>query len=173
MPLVELMEVPLEALVNRALIVRKTVLLLAYVMEIGNQIGREEALNILASVDEKFSQRWAQENISKLNIKGDDAKAGWALDQAYWRAMTPGPWRPEEHIVVEDRPERVVVRHTGWCPMLEACKMLNLSTREVCPIFPARNANAILRTLNPRLSLRIGKMRPEASYCEEIIELSE
>lgn len=166
----EKIEIPLEVARKRA--VETYVGLLSYVMAVGERIGREEALKILGSVTGAGWERWVNENLPRLGIVGNDARAGNSLTTAFFSGMLPGTWKPEEHVLVEDTPTRVVSHDTHFCPILEACKALGLSTREVCPTFePA--VEAMLKPLNPKLSFRIEKVRPEADYCEHMIELKE
>jgi len=77
-------------------------------------------------------------------------------------------YKPEDSKVVEDTPERVISQWRHWCATLEACKMLGLSSRDVCPNM---GEDAMLKALNPKLSVQLGKLRPEADYCEVIIML--
>lgn len=144
-----------------------SLMLLAYVRAVGEKIGWEEALKILREVMGGMRTMWASQNLPTLGITGNDARAGLAL----MRTAVPMfmPWvKPEEVKVVEDTPERAILQSRFWCPTLEACKMLNLSPRDVCP---NSGGDAMLKALNPKLSVQFGKLRPEADYCEEIIVL--
>ena len=93
--------------------------------------------------------------------------------QAGFQLCNPGVIGAKEHKIVKDSPSQVIIHKTAWCPVLEACKQLGLSTREICPNFIVQRYLGMLKTLNPQLSLKIGKIRPEDPYCEYIIELVE
>lgn len=142
-------------------------MLLAYARAVGERIGWEEALKILREVMGGLRTMWVTGNLPTLGITGNDARAGAALIRAAIPMFIP--WaKPEELKVVEDTPERAISQSRFWCPTLEACKMLNLSTRDVCANM---GGDAMLKALNPKLSVQLGKLRPEADYCEEIIVL--
>lgn len=142
-------------------------------MAVSEKIGREEALKILAKEEWKYGRNWIKENMKKLDVEGEDAKAGWTIIQAAYKLTSPGSIVPKEHELVRFDSNIVTIRRTAWCPILEACEALKIPTKEVCPNFTIQREDAMLKTLNPKLSLRIGKIRPESPYCEYIIELQE
>ncbi|NIN52482.1 MAG: hypothetical protein GTN80_05020 [Nitrososphaeria archaeon] len=165
------MSVRLDEIVYRSYIVKYIVRLLEYIMAVGKKIGMEEALKTYASTEWRRGRTWVKENLSKLDIRGEDAKAAWALVKHSLRMFDPRPINPSENKIVEDRPEKVVVHRTAWCPILEACKVLNLPPHEIYPHFIIQNADALIKTLNPKLSIRMGKLKPEKNFVEYIIEL--
>ncbi len=161
----EKIEMTVEQAQERAL--GTQLMLLGYVRAVGERIGWGEALKILGEVMGGFRTMWVSQNLPNLGITGTDARAGLALIRA--AASMVVPWvKPEDERVVEDTPERGVSQRRHWCPTLEACKMLNLSPKDVCPNM---GVDAFLKALNPKLSAQFGKLRPEADYCEEIIVL--
>ena len=72
-------------------------------------------------------------------------------------------------IVVVDRAARVILVNA------EACRILGLDTRKVCRLYNEGSTNALLRSIDPRLSFtrNYDGLRPRAASCEEIIRLSD
>ena len=165
------MSVPLEEIVYRSYIVKYIIRLIEYIMAVGKKIGMEEALKTYASVEWRTGRTWVKENLSKLDIRGEDAKAAWKLVKQSIRMFDPKPLNPSENKIVEDKPEKVVIHRTGWDPIPEACKTMNLPPHEIYPYFVIQNADAFIKTLNPKLSIKLGKLKPEKNFIEYIIEL--
>jgi tRNA(adenine34) deaminase len=59
------------------------------------------------------------------------------------------------------------------CPTLEACRLLGLDTRDVCPKYNEGATDALVRLIDPglRYARNHGSLRPRAAYCEEMILL--
>jgi len=145
---------------------------LAYALAVGDDIGRERALRILANLIGKRRTAWGRRNL-RPEEKGSDAIAALTLERQYIRAnSTPGTYEPSNIEVVEKSPRRVVTRHRGFCVVLEACKRLGLKTSDICPIVSSVSWEMAYRALvDPKITMKITKLRPEAEYCEEIIEV--
>jgi len=146
--------------------------MLAYVLAVGEEIGRARALQILARIIGERKIAWGGENL-RPEERGDDALAALKLERQYVRANSvPGTYRPSNIEVVERSPERVVTRHRGFCIVLEACERLGLKTSDVCPIVSSGSWEmAYKAVVNPRATMKITRFRPEAEYCEEVIEV--
>jgi hypothetical protein len=79
---------------------------------------------------------------------------------------------PTEVPVVYEDDSLIVWRSYNFCPMLEACRRLDLDTRSVCRAASHDSVQALIARLDPRL--RFGRnyergLRPYAPYCEEQI----
>ena len=73
---------------------------------------------------------------------------------------------------MKKNPKCVVARHRGFCVVLEACKRLGLKTSDMCPIVSSGSWEMAYKALvNPRATMKITRLRPEAEYCEEVIEV--
>ncbi|MFH1624993.1 MAG: hypothetical protein ABID54_07535, partial [Pseudomonadota bacterium] len=99
---------------------------IAYVMAVGEKIGKEEAVRIHARLHAGMAEM-IRPNLSKLGITGDDARAGMAVIDAIMEEHYPVFSQLMERERTENTPERVVSRHTGWCGALDACQMLGIS----------------------------------------------
>lgn len=160
--------------------------LIAYALAVGSKIGNDEALRILLQARtgtySDVQTRWAKENMRRLGISGNDALTAYALIQAHLRETGTYTFGqliaepPESGGIefVERSPKRVIYRHKLWCPVLEACKNLNVEPRYICEkvIFPEWET-VIKSAVNPKAVLRANKVRPEAEYCEEIYEIQD
>lgn len=143
--------------------------LIGYAMAVGEKIGKEEALKILAQLHAGMVDM-VKEHLPQLGIQGNDARAGAQLLYTVMRQHNPSVEMMEFRRVV-DTPEQVVTQHSGYCAALEACKMLGVPARDFCPIPHEEGLTPLVQVVNPDLRVRLGKIRPEADYCELIVEL--
>ena len=145
---------------------------IGYIMTVGEKIGREEAIRIDAGLHAGMAEM-IEQNLSQLGITGDDARAGMALIDAIIEEHYPLFSELMERERSEDTSERVVSRHRGWCPTLEACEMLGIQPKEFCPIPHKEGLTPLVQVINPKLRVRLGKIRPQDEYCELIVELKD
>jgi hypothetical protein len=61
----------------------------------------------------------------------------------------------------------------NFCPTLEACRILELDTRNVCKKLNENSTGLLIRQLDNRLefSRNYKKLRPYSEYCEEMIRI--
>jgi len=145
---------------------------IAYILRVAEKIGLEEALRIHADLHAKMADM-VQEHLPHMGLEGNDAKAGMTLIEHVMEGHNPGILSLMDREKTEDTPQRVVSRHTGWCAVNEACKMLGTSPREFCPIPHEDGLTPLVQVINPKLSVRLGKLRPVDDCCELIVELQE
>ena len=167
------MEPPLSLVAFRSRLVAWVRRLIAYVMKVGEVIGTDRAFELLSELMTAEGEAWTHRELKKLDITGIDALSGWELLRNFKQMLGLEVLKPEEHIIVERGPNKVVVNCTAWCPILEACRELNIPTRKVCENLMLSYERGVLKALNPKLKLTVGKIRPEDKYCEYIIELAE
>jgi tRNA(adenine34) deaminase len=75
---------------------------------------------------------------------------------------------------IVQRDERQIVFHSqNFCPTLEACKILELDTRDVCKQYNEASTEQLLKQIDPRLRFtrNYEKLRPYTPYCEELISI--
>ena len=167
------MEPPLTLVAFRNRLVSWVRRLILYALKVGEVIGADRAFEILSELTEEEGEGWAKKELKRLDIKGIDAISGWELIKNFKQVFGLEALKPEEHVVAEMGPNKVVVNCTAWCPILEACVQLKIPCRRVCESLMLSYERGILKILNPKLKLSVGKMRPEDKYCEYIIELTE
>lgn len=70
-------------------------------------------------------------------------------------------------------PYKIRIESHNFCPYLEACRMLELDTREVCQETGEQLFQALASRVHPRLkfSRNYDNIRPNNTFCEEFIEL--
>lgn len=82
---------------------------------------------------------------------------------------------PRDGEIVTATEQRWVMRWWNTCPTLEACQQFELNTCEICKKVYERPVQALFTCIDPRL--RFGRnysaLRPQAPYCEEIIDLED
>lgn len=146
--------------------------LAAYANVVAQEVGWDKAMRMLAKVHANMAPM-VKEQLLRLGITGNDARAGAQLIEAVLTHHTPGLADLMTRSRAEDVPERVVFRHSGYCACLEACQMIGKTPRDFCTIPHEEGLTPLVQAINPKLRVRIGKMRPESDYCEVIVELQE
>ena len=165
------MEIPLTLVAFRSRLVGWVRRLLAYVMEVGKLIGMDRAYEVLSELMVAEGEEWSSSELEKLDIRGIDALSGWELLKNFKQMLGLETVKPEEHVITERSPDKVIVRCTAWCPILQACRELSIPTRRACESIMLSFERGVLKVLNPKLKLTVGKIRPEDKYCEYIIEV--
>ncbi|MFQ5762390.1 MAG: hypothetical protein ACE5PO_05075 [Candidatus Bathyarchaeia archaeon] len=154
--------------------------MLRYAVAVGREIGEEKALKLLIDIFNEDHIKWAKENRSKLNIKGDDCIAAAAFTEAFLREtgtytfgpLIPSPPAEGELAIVESTPQRVVVHDAIWCPLLEAARNLGFKPGYFCEKFAFPEWENVLKAvINPKVTLKLAKARPQCEYCEEVYEI--
>jgi tRNA(adenine34) deaminase len=128
---------------------------------------REVDSDILEKVAEDLAQK-RKDWFRKRNFQN---KADDLLEAAYSLFLEKLSITAEEAPVVERHRDRLVIHSKNFCPTLEACRILNLDTREICKQLTEKPMQALLGELHPHLQFKRNyeKIRPHASYCEEMI----
>ena len=144
--------------------------LFEYVLAVAKQSGEEKALHLLRECVTERRKKWLEENLDKLEMKGTEVEKAYEVFLLKYLNLNPN-----EVSVVEKTEKRIVYRSYNFCPVLEACKALNLDTRKICKQVYEEPTQMFLSKLNPKLKFRRNyeKIRPYTDYCEEIIELEE
>jgi tRNA(Arg) A34 adenosine deaminase TadA len=95
------------------------------------------------------------------------------LDAAYNLFLTKLGISSEQAPIVEKQKNKLVIHSKNFCPTLEACKILGLDTRDVCEKLSEEATQTLLQQLNPniRFERNYDRLRPNKSYCEEMILL--
>jgi len=166
-------EISIGELVYKAYVKNYLIAHLRYLKAVGERIGMEEALKILERVQWEAGREWFKENGSKLDLITDDAKAGVVLVRRAMKTLIPGPGVGRYQQVVEESQKRSVVRIGGWCPILEASKAVNMDGEVIYMSYVKPYIEAMVKSLNPKLSLSLTKLRPKHDFYEFVIELEE
>jgi tRNA(Arg) A34 adenosine deaminase TadA len=79
----------------------------------------------------------------------------------------------EKAPIVERHKDRIIIHSKNFCPTLEACKILDLDTREICKKLTEKPMQTLLSELHPNLRFErnYDRIRPYTPYCEEMIIL--
>lgn len=112
---------------------------------------------------------WFEENKNKIikKLKGTD------VEKAYQLILMKIGIKKDEAPIIEKTKDRVVFHSKNFCPALEACEILGLNTRKVCEAVYEKPTEELIRRINPnlRFSRNYKRIRPYATFCEEIITL--
>jgi tRNA(Arg) A34 adenosine deaminase TadA len=106
-------------------------------------------------------------SISKM--KGTD------VEKAYKLILQKIGINPKDAPIIEKSENKIVFHSKNFCPTLEACKILNLDTREVCKVIYEMPTDKLIKKINPKLKFarNYNRIRPYTNYCEEIITLEQ
>jgi hypothetical protein len=137
--------------------------------EIARLRGADDAA--LDALNEDLTERrlrWYEENKDDIDLSGGPVLAAYRLLLRLLGATA------EELPVVRSSERQLVFHSLKFCPIQEACRVLGLDTRHVCHRLNERSADALIKKIDPRLSFsrNYEKLRPYATYCEEIITLT-
>jgi len=112
---------------------------------------------------------WFEENKDNIfrKVKGTD------VEKAYQLLLMKIGIKEGKAPIIEKSQNRVVFHSKNFCAVLEACKILELDTRNVCKTVFEKPSDELIKKINSRLRfIRNYKcIRPYTTYCEEIIEL--
>jgi tRNA(adenine34) deaminase len=113
--------------------------------------------------------KWFEENRNMIldQLKGTDT------EKAYQLILTKIGIDKDEAPIVRKTEKEIVFHSKNFCPVLEACEILALDTREVCKAVFEKPTEELIRKINPKLRFtrNYSCIRPYTPYCEEIITL--
>lgn len=144
--------------------------LFAEIMLIANQIGFDEALAILEQCVIEKRLAWLKTNLVAKDRQATSAFDGY--DWFYERYLRVSC--PDDGKIVEQTPTKIITRWWNPCPTLDACLKFGLDTRQVCKKAYHKPVDIFLKQIHPQLqfSRNYACIRPQADYCEEIIEFT-
>ena len=93
------------------------------------------------------------------------------VHEAWRRVMIEGMGVDERLSIIVKETDSVLVYHSyNFCPILDACEMLNLDTRSICrDIFePAMRELAMMIHPQLRFKRNYKNIRPYCNFCEEM-----
>lgn len=141
------------------------------ILKASKEIGMDKALAYLGQCAIEKRLAWLKANFDEVIHENDPVMAGyhWFYER-YLRVSVPGDGE-----IVEHTPRRIVMRWWNPCPTLEACKKLGLDTRVVCRKAYHLPVQEFLEHIHPKLRFdrNYAGIRPQAAWCEEIIELED
>lgn len=140
-----------------------------YANKISNLIGRKKALRILEEFVIKKRLDWLKENQNSIKlVKGSPLERAFKIFYKMNQRLNL-----KDAKVVKRNKNIIITRWFNYCPVLEACEVLGIDTREICKNVYDKPNRLFFSKLDPNLKFRRNykKIRPYADCCEEIIEL--
>ena len=140
------------------------------IVEILELIAEAQKNNDWSKINEslfKKRKEWYKKNKNKLDVQGTDVR------KAYNLLLKKLEIEEREVPIVYESETKITWRSYNWCPVLEACKLGNYCTKEVCKKGWEKSTQEFIRLINPNLKFtrNYEKIRPYNQYCEESIEL--
>jgi hypothetical protein len=131
-------------------------------------IGEERAWVFVEKIVKRKKLNWLKKNKNK--VKYEKSLIDQAIDvfiKCYFKVDI------KDIEIIKKNGRKLIMRWRIYCPVLEACEILNLNTRVVCKRAYERPAQEFLNKISPRLrfSRDYEQIRPYAEYCEETIEV--
>lgn len=142
--------------------------LFRFAQKVSKEIGKKKALAILEQfiIDNRLN--WLKLNRKRIkktkNPIADTIRIFYRLNQCL----------DLKDAEITKKTDRILItRWHNFCPVLAACKALNLDTRQICKNIYHKPNQIFLAKIHPKLkfSRNYKKIRPYTNYCEEIIEL--
>ncbi len=142
--------------------------LFQYIEEVSSLIGRDRSLQILEELVLKKRLEWFDKNREKLKVSGDPIDQAFNLFYRDYLKLAS-----DDGEVVERTEDKLVTRWWNFCPVLEACKTLNMDTREICKRCYEKPVQIFIKKIHPKLTFKRNyrKIRPYSAFCEETIEM--
>ena len=130
----------------------------------------DQTLDLLNEDSIRRRIKWFQENRSCFGFISQDL-----LDSGYKLLLERFRISPDEAPVVYKTDKEIVFHSMNFCPTLEACRILDLDTRDICKKLNENSTDTLLKQIDRRLnfSRNYDKLRPYSKYCEELISISD
>jgi tRNA(Arg) A34 adenosine deaminase TadA len=114
--------------------------------------------------------KWFFENKDKFGFITQDL-----LESGYRLLLERLRITPDEAPIIKKTHKSIVFHSMNFCPTLEACRILDLDTRNICKKINEYATDALLKQIDKRLrfSRNYAKLRPYSNYCEEVISLED
>ena len=115
--------------------------------------------------------QWMKDNMKLLaDMSGSDVRKAYEMILIKYIGIDP-----EEVPVVSESDTKIIWRSYNWCPVLEACKRINVDTRKACKEGWEESVDKMAKIINPKLYFfrNYNNLRPHGEYCEESFELIE
>jgi len=139
----------------------------AYLNTVAEEIGMERALALVTKMCESMGTMQGQMLKQQAGVEQADAKTAWTLAAA----VVGGLGLATE--VVEESSQKAVRRNIR-CPVYEAAQMLGMDAKSFCRAGSLRFMDALVKQLNPSLSMQVLKYRSSADdFCVEAVVLGE
>jgi hypothetical protein len=141
----------------------------AYQNMVAQEIGMERASALGTKMCEAMGAMQGKMSKEQAGIEEFDARTAYPLVKNFVESIGVSSK------VIEESPQKVVDRG-GRCPIYEAAQMMGLDGKAietlVCCSGSIKFLDAMVKQLNPNLSVRIRKFRSSADdFCEEEIVL--
>jgi tRNA(adenine34) deaminase len=113
---------------------------------------------------------WYKKNQAEFEINNQDL-----VLSGYQLLLKKLDIKPDQAPIIMKTEKRLVFHSKNFCPTLEACKILDLDTRNVCKEVNEKPTDVLVKQLSDRLEFarNYEKLRPYCDYCEEMVILKE
>jgi len=142
--------------------------LFKFAQKVSKKIGKKKTLTILEQfiIDNRLN--WIKDNRKKIKKTKNPINDALRIFYKFNQQLDL-----KEAEIVKKTKSILITRWHNFCPVLAACKALNLDTRQICKNIYHKPNQIFLAKIHPKLkfSRNYRKIRPYTDYCEEIIEL--
>lgn len=130
----------------------------------------EKALLIWKELNERRGYKKGEYLREKYKIEGSGINAVARLIESYMDDDPERTARPD----IEVQGDRLIVESTGFCPLLESAKILDIDMKYTCPYSTRPYFLAMCRAVNPNVKHRNTKWRAKGDkVCQEIFWIEE
>lgn len=142
-----------------------------YAKKMSSLVGKKTALSILEEFVIAKRCEWLRQNQDKIKlVKGSTVERAFNI----FYKMNQKLNLKDAKIIKKGR-NIIISRWFNYCPVLAACKITGLDTREICRKIYHRPNQIFLSKIHPKLIFKrnYNAIRPYTDYCEEIIKLKD
>ncbi len=141
------------------------------ILTIAEETSLNEALAHLERCVTEKRLAWLKEYLGAVERTGNPLDDAFRIFYLGYLGLST----PEDGDIAERTGTKLVTRWWNRCPTLDTCQKLGLDTREICRKVQHTPVQAFLMEIDPRLTFdrNYERIRPHATYCEEIMTLGE
>jgi hypothetical protein len=130
----------------------------------------EDALKVWKRINEERGYKKGEYLKEKYGIEGKDLEAVKKLIEVYIGDESERTSAPE--IRLED--DRLIITSTGFCPLIESAKILDINMAYTCPYSTRPYFLAMCRAVNPNVKHKNTRWRAKGDeVCQEIFWMEE
>jgi len=143
--------------------------LFEYVLTVAREIGVKKAWGLLENSIIQRRKKWPGLS-DHPKLDGNEVEKAYNLFLLKYLQIPP-----DQVPIIEKTDKKIVYKSYNFCPVLEACKILGLDTREICKNVYERPTQAFFNSIHPKLRFKRNyeRIRPYAEFCEEVITLED
>lgn len=146
------------------------VYLLLFYKHVKKAVGKKRALQILSKAARERRLSWYRKNEKDIKKGKDDFETVLNYLDQITKELSPGQKLDNKKPQIKKEGKCLVLKSWIWCPIAEACKIVNEESIEICTALEQEAEMAVIEKLCPKITYRVLKTKPDFGYCEFLLE---